>query len=254
MNLKQVKLGKNVELRHIPFSELAIPCAIYTDSTTQRNNGDQYKQLNVSKNGASTKSIRKSKKLKRDDLEILKHSIGRFGLLKPFQIAEIPKPLRFFYGKGKYFIIDGCRRYLAIREMLKLPTDKEERVRTDSLRTHSNHYAIERAEIQAQEKFASLSILDYVLIPCLVYPYDTYLQILRHRIEGKKHGVKPSKSDLKLAEKMRQEGVRDLELEDLSQLWETSRKLEEEKGDMEKTLQQIRNRIKESHTQQISSL
>jgi len=255
MKLKQARLGKNVELKHIPFSELAVPWSVYVDSTMQRNNGYHYNPLDVSNDGIiSTESLRTSKNLKRDDLETLKHSIGRFGLLKPFQIAEIPKRLSYFYGKGKYFIIDGCRRYFVIRELLKLPTEEEERVQTDGLRTHSGHYAIERAEIQAQEKFANLSILEYVLIPCLVYPYKTYLQILRHRIEDKKLSVKPSKDDLKLAEKMRQEGILDLELEDLSQLRETRREIEEEKRAVEKTLQQIRNRIKDSYIQQISSL
>jgi hypothetical protein len=255
MNLKQVKLGKNLELTHIPFSELIIPYAKYADSTMQRNNSHRYNQQNVSNDDVtSTEKLRASKNLKRDDLDILKRSIGRFGLLKPFQIAEIPESLVFFYGKGKYFIIDGCKRYLAIRELLKLPTEEEERVRKEGLRTHSGNYAIERAEIQAVEKFANLSIVDYVLIPCLVYPYKTYLQMLRHRIEAKKLGAKPSKDDLKLAAKMRQEGVLDLELEDLSQLWETNRKIENERRAVEKTLQQIRDRIQGSCTQQVSSL
>ena len=255
MNLKQVKLGKNLELKHIPFSELIIPYAKYADSTMQKNGSSPYNPQNVSSNGvASTEKLKASKNLKRDDLDILKHSIGRFGLLKPFQIAEIPESLVFFYGKGKYFIIDGCKRYLAIRELLKLPTEEEERVRKDSLRTHSGHYAIERAEIQAVENFNNLSIVDHVLIPCLIYPYKTYLQMLRHRIEAKKLGMKPSKSDLKLAEKMRQEGVLDLELEDLSQLWETNRTIEKEKRAVEKTLQQIRDRIHGSQVQQISPL
>jgi hypothetical protein len=255
MNLKQVKLGKNLELTHIPFSELIIPYAKYADSTMQRNNSHHYNQQNVSNDDVtSTEKLRASKNLKRDDLDILKRSIGRFGLLKPFQIAEIPESLVFFYGKGKYFIIDGCKRYLAIRELLKLPTEEEERVRKEGLRTHSGNYAIERAEIQAVEKFANLSIVDYVLIPCLVYPYKTYLQMLRHRIEAKKLGAKPSKDDLKLAAKMRQEGVLDLELEDLSQLWETNRKIENERRAVEKTLQQIRDRIQGSCTQQVSSL
>lgn len=254
MNLKQVKLGKNVELKYIPFSELTVPWSVYVDSTVQRNTGHNYNQLEISNDGIISNEIsRTSKNLKRYNLETLKHSIGQFGLLKPFQIAEIPKNLGFFYGKGKYFIIDGCRRYFAIRELLKLPTKEEERVRIDGLRTHSGHYTIERAEIQAQEKFANLSILDYVLIPCLVYPYKTYLQILRHRIEDKKFSIRPSKGDLKLAEKMRQEGIMDLKLEDISQLWETSRKIEEEKRAVENTLQQIRDRTKD-YAQQVSSL
>jgi hypothetical protein len=255
MNLKQVKLGKNLELKDIPFSELVIPYAKYADATMQRNDSRNYSQQNVSNDDVtSTEKLRASKRLKRDDLDVLKHSIGRFGLLKPFQIAEIPESLVFFYGKGKYFIIDGCKRYLAIRELLKLPTEEEERVRRDGLRTHSGHYAVEKAEIQAVEKFNDLSIVDYVLIPCLIYPYKTYLQMLRHRIEAKKLGIKPSKNDLKLAEKMRREGVLDLELEDLSQLWETNRKIEKEKRAMEKTLQQIRDGIQDSYAQQISSL
>jgi hypothetical protein len=221
----------------------------------QSNNSHHYNQLDISNDSImSTERLRTSKNLKHDDLEALNQSIGRFGLLKPFQIAEIPKRLVFFYGKGKYFIIDGCKRYFAIRELLKLPTEDEEKVRTDGLRTRSDHYSIENAEIQAQEKFANLNIRNYVLIPCLVYPYKTYLQMLRHRIEDKKLGVKPSKDELNLAEKMRQEGVLDIKLEDLSQLWETRRKIEEERRAVEKTLQQIRDRIKDTYANQISSL
>ena len=255
MNLKQVKLGKNLELKHIPFSELIIPNAKYLDSTVQRSNTPHYIQQNVSIDDAtSTEKLRAPITLKREDIDILKHSIGRFGLITPFQIAEIPESLVSFYGKAKYFIIDGCKRYLAIGELLKLPTEEDERVQKESLRTHSGHYAIDKAEIQAVEKLANLSIVDYVLIPCLIYPYKTHLQMLRHGIEAKKIDVRPSKADLKLAEKMRQEGSLDLELEDLSQLWETNRQIEKERRAVEKTLQQIRDRIHGSYVQQISSL
>ena len=246
MKLKPIKLGKNMELKHIPFSELAIPWEVCIDSVKPIHEGCNIEQLGVSTYGTTaTKSSRASKTMKRDDLDALKQSIGQFGLLKPFEVAELPERLNFFYGKGKYVVIDGQRRYFAIRELLRLPTEHDERTEKDSLRTNSGYDQIEKAEIQAQEQFDKLSIRDYVLIPCLVYPYKTFLQMMRHSVEGKKLSVKPSKDDLKLAEKMHKEGVSDLYLEDLSELWETRSKIEEGRQAIENTLQQIRNRMKE---------
>ncbi len=183
--------------------------------------------------------------MKRDDLDALKRSVGQFGLLKPFEVAELPERLDFYYGKGKYIVIDGRRRYFAISELLKLPTEQDERTQRSSLRTNPENDQIEKAEMQAQVQFDELSIRDYVLIPCLVYPYKTFLQMVRHSIEDKKFSVKPSKDDLKLAEKMRKEGYSDLHMEDLSELWETRSIIEEERQAIEETLQQIRNRLRE---------
>jgi len=246
LNLNPIKLGKNMELKYIPFSELAIPWNVCIDSIKPIHDGCDNKQSGVSPNGAIVaKSSRVSKVMKRDDLDALKYSIGQFGLLKPFEVAELPERLDFFYGKGKYIVIDGQRRYFAIRELLRLPTEHDERTQKDILRTNSGHDQIEKAEIQAQEQFDKLSIRDYVLIPCLVYPYKTFLQMVRHSIEDKKFSVKSSKDDLKLAEKMHEEGVSDINPENLSELWETRSKIEEERQAIEKTLQQIRNRMKE---------
>jgi len=246
LNLKPIKLGKNIELKYIPFSELAIPWQVCLDFIEPRHDGCDTRQSSASTHGTiAPKSSIAPKTMKRDDLDALKHSIGQFGLLKPFEVAELPERLDFFYGKGKYIVIDGQRRYFAIRELLRLPTEQDETTQRNSLRTLSGYEQIEKAEIQAQEQFDKLSIRDYVLIPCLVYPYKTFLQMVRHSIEDKKFGVKPSKDDLKLAEKMHEEGVSDLNMEDLCELWETRSKIEEERQAIEKTLQQIRNSMKE---------
>jgi len=243
---KPIKLGKSMELKYIPFSELAIPWDVSVASVEPRDNDCEAKQLGVPTHGRmAAKSSRASKTMKRDDLDALKISIGQFGLLKPFEVAELPERVDFFYGKGKYVVIDGQRRYFAIREMLSLPTEQDERTQKESLRTDSGYDQIEKAEIQAQEQLDRLSIRDYVLVPCLVYPYKTFLQMVRHSVEGKRFGVKPSKADLELAEKMHEQGALDLNLEDLSELWEIRSKIEEEKQAVEETLQQIRNGIKE---------
>jgi hypothetical protein len=246
LKLEPIKLGKNMELKYIPFSELAIPWDVCVDSVKPRDDDCDTKQSGVPTYGTmAAKSSRASKTMKRDDLDALKHSIGQFGLLKPFEVAELPERLDFFYGKGKYVVIDGQRRYFAIREMLSLPTEHAERTQKESLRTNSGYDQIEKAEIQAQKQFDRLSIRDYVLVPCLVYPYKTSLQMVRHSVEGKRFSAKPSKDDLELAEKMHEQGAKDLNLEDLSELWETRSKIEEEKQAVEETLQQIRNRMKE---------
>ncbi|UCD26112.1 MAG: ParB N-terminal domain-containing protein [Candidatus Bathyarchaeota archaeon] len=246
MKLEPIKLGKNMELKYLPFSELAIPWNVCVASVEPRDDNCEAKQLGVPTYGRmAAKSSRAPMTMKRDDLDALKRSIGQFGLLKPFEVAELPERLDFFYGKGKYVVIDGQRRYFAIREMLSLPTEHDERTQKGSLRTNSGYAHIEKAEIQAQEQFDRLSMRDYVLVPCLVYPYRTSLQMVRHSVEGKRLCVKPSKDDLDLAEKMHEQGALDLNLEDLSELWKTRSKIEEEKQALEETLQQIRKRIKE---------
>jgi len=236
-----------MELKYIPFSELAIPWNVCVDAVKPRRGGYETIQSGVSTSGAiGAKGSKASKTLKRDDLNALKHSIGQFGLLKPFEVAELPERLDFFYGGGKYVIIDGQRRYFAIRELLRLPTEHDERKQKDSLLTNSGRDQIVRAEMQAHEQFDRLSIRDYVLVPCLVYPYTTLLQMVRHSNEDKKFSVKPSKDDLELAEKMRREGVQDLSPEDLSGLWETRSRIDEERQEIEKTLHEVRSRMKES--------
>ncbi len=190
------------------------------------------------------KGSKASKILKRGDLDALKRSIGQFGLLKPFEVAELPERLDFFYGgKGKYIIIDGQRRYFAIRELLKLPSEHDEMRQKDNLRSDSRLDQVEKVEVQAQEQFDSLSVRDFVLVPCLVYPYTTFLQMVRHSNESKRFYLKPSKDDLALAEEMRRQGFQDLNPEDLTVLWETRRRIEEERQAIEKTLQEVRNRV-----------
>ena len=245
MKLEPTKLGKKMELKYIPFSELAIPWDVCVDSAKPRNDDSDTKKLGVHTHGTMAAKSSRAKIMKREDLDALKHSIGQFGLLKPFEVAELPERLNFFYGKGKYLVIDGERRYFAIREMLNLPTEHDERTQKESLRTSSGYAQIEKAEIQAQVQFDRLSIRDYLLVPCLVYPYKTSLQMVRHSVEGNRFRGKPSRDDLGLVEKMNEQGTLDLNLEDLSMLWETRSKIEKEKRALEETLQQIRNRIEE---------
>jgi len=231
--IKPIKLGKKMELKYIPFSELVIPWEVCTDSDVTRDD----KHSGVLASGAKTRGdFKPLKTMKRNDLDALKYSIARFGLLKPFEVAELPEELDFFFGKGKYVIIDGQRRYFAIRELLSLHMEPEEIRQKNLLRTHSGHDQIEKAETQAQEQIANLSIRDYVLIPCLVYPYQTYLQMMRHSVEGNKYSVKPSRDYLEIAEKMHQTGISDLNPDDLSKLWEIRKIIREEKQVIKKTL------------------
>jgi hypothetical protein len=245
LDLKPVKLGKNIELKYIPFSELAIPWNVCFEAVNPGREGCTAKESRPFPYGTKTaKGAKAPKTIKRDDLAALQHSIGQFGLLKPFEVAELPERLDFFYGKGKYVVIDGQRRYFAIRELLRLPTEHDEIKQKESLRTDSRHDQVNKGEVQAQEQFDRLSIRDFVLIPCLVYPYTTFLQMVRHSIESKRFSVKPSKDDLELAEKMRAEGVQDLSPEDLCDLWETRSQIDEERHAIEKTLHEIRDKMK----------
>ena len=239
-------MGKNFELRYIPFSELAIPWNVSVDSNQHGRNGAGAKQMRVSTYGTGPRRSKASKTLKREDLDALMHSIAQFGLLKPFEVAELPERVDFFYGgKGKYAVIDGQRRYFALRELLRLPSEEEEKERKEDLRTNSGHDPIEKVELQAQEQFDQLSIRNHVLVPCLVYPYTTFLQMMRHSVEDKRFTARLSSDDLKVIEKMRREGVQDIAAEDLGKLWETRSRLDEERAAIEKTLQEIRNRFQE---------
>ena len=246
MDLESVKLGKSFELKYIPFSELAIPWNVRVDSNHHESNGAAAKQKRVSTYGTGPKRSKASKTLKRTDLDALMHSIAQFGLLKPLEVAELPERVDFFYGgKGKYAVIDGQRRYFALRELLRLPSEDEEKDRKEGLRTNSGHDPIERAELQAQEQFDQLSIRNHVLVPCLVYPYTTFLQMMRHSVEDKRFTARVLSDDLKVVEKMRREGVQDIAAEDLGKLWETRSRLDEERAAVEKTLQEIRSRFQE---------
>ena len=91
MKLEPIKLGKNMELKYVPFSELAIPWEVCIDSVKPGHDGCDTKQSGVSTHGTiAPKSSRASTTMRRDDLDALKQSIGQFGLLKPFEVAELP--------------------------------------------------------------------------------------------------------------------------------------------------------------------
>ena len=244
-DFQPVKLGKKIELKYIPFSELAIPWSICPENTNQRQEIGNARQFSHDQqaNAEKTKPLKTIRKTENDSL---KRSIAQFGLLKPFEVAELHERLDFFYGKGRYLVIDGQRRYFAIRDLLKLPTEDEERKQKEELRTNCQLENVIMGEIQAQEQFNRLSIRDYVLIPCIVYPYTTLLQMHRHSIEDKRFSEKPSKEELALADKMSTNGMSDLYSDDLRELWKMRNLIDNEKRSIEKTLEQIRKIMKKS--------
>ena len=246
LEFEPIRLGKNIELRYIPFSELAVPWNVCLDNPTSKQENDELRHARDSSFAQiQTNGAKASRKIRKEDIDALKRSIAQFGLLKPFEVAEMQERLDFFYGKGKYLVIDGQRRYFAIRDLLKLPTEDEERKQRDSLRTNGDNDNVLNLETQAQEQFDRLSVRDYVLIPCLVYPYTTLLQMVRHSIEDKRFSERPSKENFDLVERMSAQGIIDLHSDDLRELWKTRSRIEEEKHSIERTLQEIRNRVKQ---------
>ncbi len=153
--------------------------------------------------------------------------------------------LNFFYGKGKYLVIDGQRRYFAVRELLKLPTENDEGKRKESLWSDSNHEIVAKGEAQAQECFNRLDLRDHVLIPCVVYPYTTLLQMVRHSVEDKRFSEKPAKQDYELVDEMVDQGISDLKSDDLRELFRVRSKIEEERASIEETIKEIRARLKQ---------
>jgi hypothetical protein len=248
LSLEPVKLGKKVTLQYIPFSELVIPWDINVDDDAAAHDQGGGWASNTpgalalaSETGMPT-TLDSLKALKQQGLDGLKRSIGRFGLLKPLEVAALPEELSFFFGKGKYAVMDGQRRYFAMRELLRLPTEQDERREHGSLRTHTDNPHLAKAEIQAQEHLKRLSIRDYVLVPCLVYPYTTYLQMMRHSIEGNSVSANASKIFREIVEQMLQKGISDLAPDDLTSLWNTRTTLTEEQQAIEHTLREIRTR------------
>lgn len=244
LEFEPITLGKKFELRYIPFSELSVPWNVTLDTTTSSQDGQDKKQSSIFKSEQiNTGNAKFSRTLRNVEFNALKRSIAQFGLLKPFEVAEMQERLDFFFGKGKYLIIDGQRRYFAIRELLKLPTEDEEREQRDSLRSDCPNGNVAKGELQAQEKYDKLSMREHVLIPCLVYPYTTVLQMVRHSIEDRRFCEKPSKEEIELAEKMVAEGIGDLNPDDLRDLWKRRSQIDEEKRSIIKTLQEIRNML-----------
>lgn len=247
--LKPVQLGKRIGLKYIPFSELAVPWNVVVDTASIKQENDQLTNLNqtskstfdqVKANGAKA-----SRKIRRADIDAIKYSIAQYGLLKPFEVAEMQERLDFFYGKAKYLVIDGQRRYFALRELLKLPTEYDERRQRDNLRTNTDNENVTNLEIQGQEQLDKLSIRDYVSIPCIVYPYTTLLQMVRHTIEDRRFSEKSPKADCDLVERMSAQGIVDLHSDDLRELWKIRRLIDEERQSIERTLEEIRTRIKQ---------
>jgi len=220
-----IRLGKKIELRYIPFSELAIPWNVCLDTTTSR---QQNQDIGSSRQSnfieSNPKNSKTSKILKSSELEHLKRSIARYGLLKPFEVAEMYERLDFFYGKGKYLVIDGQRRYFAVRELLKLPTGNGEEKRKDNLWSDNNNEIVGKGEIQAQDHFDHIDLRDHILIPCIVYPYSTFLQMVRHSVEGGRFSEKPAKQDYELVDKMVAQGISDLKSDDLRELFRIRRR------------------------------
>ena len=234
--IKPIKLGKKIELRNIPYSELAIPWNICIDTTTSGKQ-NQHTRSSIPYNfiESNSKNAKASKIFKSSELKHLKYSIPKYGLLKPFEVAEMYEKLGFFYGKGKYLIIDGQRRYFALRELLKLPTEGNEEKIKDKLWSDNNNEIVAKGEIQDQEFFSNIDIRDHILIPCIVYPYKTFLQMARHSLEGKRFSEKPAKQDYEVINKMTSQKISDLKPDDLRELFRVRRKIEEERASI-KTL------------------
>lgn len=241
---ESIRLGKKIELKYIPFSELAVPFDMSFDVVATKQVSTDIKQSGSSIfTQINNENIKTTKTLKKADIDDLKHSIAKFGLLKPFEVAVIQEHREFFFGKSKYLVIDGQRRYFAIRELLKLPTVEDERQQKENLQTNSQHENVLKSEMQAQEQFDRLSIRDYILIPCIVYPYTSSLQITRHSLEGKRFSKKPSKDEFEFIKKMSSEGIDDLNPDDLTALPLVHNQIEAEKKFIEDTLREIKTRI-----------
>lgn len=94
LEFEPVRLGKKIELGYIPFSELAIPWNACPDAATLRQkNSDIRQRLFCNNKRIDAGSAKASRILKNADFNDLKNSIAQFGLLKPFEVAELQEQL-----------------------------------------------------------------------------------------------------------------------------------------------------------------
>jgi ParB-like chromosome segregation protein Spo0J len=151
--------------------------------------------------------------IKSDRLEALEYSIEKYGLLNPLCVAPIPKNLEApnvthryhileykYYSSGACFIIDGQRRYLAIKNMLQLRNPCEIENEVDE--RHQGEICTDASMTAwAKEKLKETKE-DKVLIPCLIYNYGTTKQMLRHSLEDNYFSIKPESRYLDMAERI----------------------------------------------------
>jgi len=173
MGTKKLKLGKPVKLKYIPFSELIDPHKLQPPIPEVITKG---------KGRGSIDSIpfsnsRALNTIKVQDIQALISSIKAYGLLNPFSVVDITKEGDWKidgietkeFAEGKYAIVDGQRRFLALRKII-------------------------------QESKYSKS-LHLVLIPCLVYPYTSFKEMTRHSVEDNKFSIRPDNLYLDVAER-----------------------------------------------------
>lgn len=152
-------IGPEFEVKDIRFHDLTNPVYGFSKDETWESQYDW--------------NVRPIKTIKTTQQRTLIYSIDKYGLLNPLIVSLCTRDYhRIQEGEEvrhpKYWIIDGHRRYLAIRELIG-----------DLIRDESKEFYIR----------------------CLVYPYSEVKDMMRHSIEDNRFSVKPSGHYLDLAER-----------------------------------------------------
>lgn len=189
--MKPFKLGKQIRLKHVPFSELIEPRLMVSLEK-------YFAHTEYSIKSVPASNSRALDTIKKQDIEALISSITTFGLLNPLLVCKLPRKwkenLRLKrFSKMRYILIDGQRRYYAIKKIFNL----EPLVTTEDLikRYRYPHYG----RLVIDENIPRLE--DYILLPCIIYPYATLGESRRHSIEDNKFGVRPKNIYLDYAER-----------------------------------------------------
>ena len=170
-----MKFGKVMCLKWIPFSELIDPFELlgykqYTKETVDSINAVNSRPLLT---------------IKTTELKALINSIETFGLLNPLSVIK--------FEKG-YGLIDGQRRYFALRKILWRQIEEYRQAngicKVDDFTGSTEEYEVWKKIMLAK-----------VLIPCIVYGYTTLDEGMRHSIEDNKFSVRPSTIYLDYAER-----------------------------------------------------
>lgn len=200
--IQAFKLGKTMELQYIPFIQLINPWRLSYAWEGECSSVTSIPLCNS----------RALKTIKNSDIDALILSIRQFGLLNPLTVWKIPEEKtnelskRYWRGKfeiPKYAIIDGQRRYFAIKRMFRFKDFEE--IERDSERGRMPTVIILTTEKMKKKKEKQLEVPvleEYILIPCVVYNYESLGECMRHSIEDNKFSVRPSQIYLECAERL----------------------------------------------------
>jgi len=252
--IKPIKLGKPIKLKYVRFSQLISPSKICLTHEFGDIGYDVTKQ--ETSRTISICNSRPLRTIKRDTLESLKLSIMRFGLLNPLSITEISneKLLEKINRLSEidreiYAILDGQRRYFAIKELLtnyKWSYHQE----YDDYRNVQLMRDWSKYNDKTIDSIMKFDLRRYILVPCLIYPFESWEECMRYSIEDNKFSVRPSTENLEIAERL-PSNLPNIKSEiDLSSIDEKKKEIGEGKIQFQDKINEVQKRLEVKRAEQ----